>query len=316
MKSKGIDKKSTRNLFSTAYGMKDTVLSPVSPDEDRMVSDESVVSKRPDEDRMVSEKLVVSIMPDEDRMVSEKLVVSIRHDEDMTDLEELVVFSRPDSLFSECCRFLRSKITRPSSGNPPRTILVTSALMGEGKTFVACNLAAAIGQTPEEYALLVDSDLRNPSAHRVLGIPADERGLSTYLSKKAGLPELLRKTAFEKLTFLPAGTSASTPAELLSTKKMRELIGELRERYPDRFIIIDSAPLALAPETSVLANYVDAVLLTVRHGSTPRDAVRQALKGVKKEKLMGVVYNCYDSALKLYDRYGYYRYGYGKKRKK
>ncbi len=246
-------------------------------------------------------------------LVMENIMLGL--EEDTSNLEELVVFDRSDSLFAECCRFLRSKITRPSSGNPPRTILVSSALMGEGKSFVACNLAAGIAQTPEEYALLVDSDLRNPSAHRVLGIPADERGLSTYLSDNAGLPELLKKTAIEKLTFLPAGNSASTPAELLSTQKMRELIGELRERYPDRFIIIDSAPLALAPETSVIANQVDAVLLVVRHGSTPRDAVRHALKGIKKEKLMGVVYNCYDMALKLYDRYGYYRNGYGKRKK-
>ena len=80
--------------------------------------------------------------------------------------EELVVYNRPDSLFAECCRFLRSKITRLSSDNPPRSILVTSALQGEGKTFVACNLAVSISRTPEEYALLVDADLRNPNAQR------------------------------------------------------------------------------------------------------------------------------------------------------
>ena len=236
-------------------------------------------------------------------------------EEDTLNLEELVVFSRPDSLFAECCRFLRSKITRPSSDSLARTILVSSALMGEGKTFVACNLAASISQTPEEYALLVDTDLRNPSAHRMFGISPDEPGLSKYLSGNVGLPGLLKKTALDKLTFLPAGNSASTPAELLSTQKMKDLIRELRDRYRDRFIIIDSAPLALAPETSVIANYVDAVLLVVRHGNTPRDVVRHALKSIKREKLMGVVYNRYDEAFKLYDRYGYYRYGYGKRKK-
>jgi exopolysaccharide/PEP-CTERM locus tyrosine autokinase len=228
---------------------------------------------------------------------------------------ELVVFSRPDSLCAESCRFLRSSITHHSADNPPRSILITSALMGEGKTFVACNLAASISQMREEHALLVDADLRNPSAHKSFGIPSAERGLSTYLAGSAGLPDLLKKTNFDKLTILPAGNSAMAPAELLSSERMRSLIQELRDRYRDRFIIIDSAPLELAPETSVIANAVDAVLLVVLHGKTPRNLVKQAVKKIKKEKFMGVVYNAYNEPFKLYDRYGYYKYGYGKKKK-
>jgi exopolysaccharide/PEP-CTERM locus tyrosine autokinase len=228
--------------------------------------------------------------------------------------EQLVVFHKPDSLFAERCRFLRSKITRSALDNPPRSILVSSALTGEGKTFVACNLAASISQSQEEYALLIDADLRNPNAHRAFGIPSVEMGLSTYLARNAALPELLKKTAFDKLTFLPAGNSATAPADSLSSERMRELIRELRDRYRDRFIILDCAPLNLAPETSVIANAVDAVLLVVRHGKTPRDAVRHAVKSIKKEKLIGVVYNGYDEPFRLDDRYGYYRRGYGKRK--
>jgi len=229
--------------------------------------------------------------------------------------EELVVFNRPDSLFAECCRFLRSKITHLYRDNPPRSILITSALKGEGKTFVACNLALSISQTQKEYALLVDADLRNPSVDKVLGIPLTKLGLSTYLRGDADLPDLLKKTDFDKLKFHPAGNSVRTPAEILSSERMRDLIGELRDRYRDRFIIIDSAPLELAPETSVIADAVDAVLLVVRHGNTPREAVRQAVKKIRKEKFMGVVYNAYDGLFELYDRYGYYRYGYSKKKR-
>jgi len=241
--------------------------------------------------------------------------ISRGSEEDSLVSEELVVFNSPNSLFTESCRFLRSKITRPSANNPPRSILISSALSGDGKTLVACNLAASISQTPEEYALLVDADLRSPRAHKIFGVPPVELGLSTYLSGKAALPGLLQKTAFDKLTFLPAGNSTTTPAELLSSERMRELIRELRDRYSDRFIIIDSAPLALAPETTVIANAVDAVILVVRHGKTPRDAVMQAIKRINKEKLIGVVYNAYDEPSKLYNRYGYYGGGYGKKKK-
>ena len=236
-------------------------------------------------------------------------------EEDNSGPDEMAVFSIPDSLFAECCRFMRSKITRLHSDNPPRSILISSALKGEGKTFVACNLAASISQTPDEYVLLVDSDLRNPRMHKVFGIPSVEKGLATYLEGNAALPELLKKTAFDKLTLLPAGNPAAAPAELLSSERMKELIREIRDRYRDRFIIIDSAPLGLAPETSVIANSVDAVLLVVRHGKSPRDAVKEAVKRIKKEKLMGVIYNAYDESSELHNRYGYYKHGYGKNKR-
>ena len=113
--------------------------------------------------------------------------------EDRASPEELIVLNSPDSFFAESCRFLRSKITRSSANNPPRSVLITSALPGEGKTLVACNLAVSISQTPEEFALLVDADLRNPQAHRVLGIPFDQRGLFTYLTGDAALSELLKE---------------------------------------------------------------------------------------------------------------------------
>lgn len=227
---------------------------------------------------------------------------------------DLVVFNKPDSVFAEYCRFLTAKITRPASGHPPRTILVCSSIMGEGKTFVSCNLAAGISRAPDQHVLLVDADIRKPDVHRVLGISSEREGLSAYLEGKASLPCLLNKTGFDKLTVLPAGNSVSTPAELLSSAKMKELIRELADRYPDRFVIIDSAPLSFAPESSVIANAVDAVLLVVIHGKTPRSAVKDAVRSIPKAKLMGIIYNGYDASIKLYGRYGY-KYGYGKTKK-
>ncbi|MGV8056436.1 MAG: polysaccharide biosynthesis tyrosine autokinase [Smithellaceae bacterium] len=241
-------------------------------------------------------------------------IVPVFQDE-QPELKELFVLDNLDSPITESFRFLRSKITRPSSGDPPRSILISSALKGEGKTFVACNLAASISQGIEEYVLLIDADLRNPRVHKVFGIGSGKEGLSTYLDNKATLSALLRKTALNKLTVLPAGNSTSTPAELLSSERMRSLIREVKDRYPDRYIIIDSPPLEMTPEASVIANEVDAVILVVRHGKTPRDAVKAATGRVQKEKLLGIVYNGYDEPFKTYDRYGYYKYGYGSKKK-
>lgn len=219
---------------------------------------------------------------------------------------ELLVLNSPDSFFAESCRFLRLKITHSSADNSPRTILITSALKADGKTFVASNLAASISQSTEDFVLLVDADLRNPRVHKIFGIASNQPGLSAYLEGNATLPELLKKTGYDKLSILPAGKSPKAQAELLSSERMRQLILELRDRYNDRYIIIDSAPLDLAPETSVIANAVDAVILVIRHGKTPRRAVIEATKRIKKEKFMGVVYNGYDEPREYYSRYAHY----------
>jgi protein-tyrosine kinase len=250
----------------------------------------------------------------QDKQITKEHVLFPLLEEGTAEVNELVVLSEPGSPIAESFRFLRSRVTRPATGNPPRTILITSALQGEGKTFVACNLAASISQSVEEHVLLIDADLRDPSVHKMLGIPSTREGLSSLLAKGTSLSSLLTKSNIDKLTILPAGNSTEMPAELLSSARMKALIREARDRYADGFVIIDGPPLQLTAETQVLANEVDAIILVVRHGKTPRDAARSALEKIQKEKLLGVVYNGYDEPAKLYNRYGYYKYGYGKEK--
>ena len=138
-------------------------------------------------------------------------------------------------------------------------------------------------------------------------------GLSSFLEKKASLSDLLLRNVTKKLTVLPAGKSSETPAELLSSERMRRLILEVGSRYRDRFVLIDSSPLELTPETSVIAKYVDAVLLVVRHGFTPRHFVRNALDKIPANKLLGIVFNGQRRSLRKYGPGEYYKYGYGKK---
>jgi exopolysaccharide/PEP-CTERM locus tyrosine autokinase len=228
--------------------------------------------------------------------------------------KNVVVATQPDSVMAECFRFLRSKIIRPASGVPPRTILVTSALMGEGKTFIASNLAASISQGVEEHVLLIDTDLRKSTIPEVFGMPLVKEGLSNYLDGSMPLSGLLRKTAVDKLSILPGGSTSDNPAELLSSDKMKGLIQEVRDRYTDRFIVLDSPPLELVPETAVIANEVDAVLLVVRCGKTPRNALKAAVDKLQKEKILGIVFNGYNSPLKFYDQYGYNQYRYRRKK--
>ena len=218
---------------------------------------------------------------------------------------DLIVVKDPESPAAEYFRFLRSKVIYPAHGEPPRTIMITSAVSGDGKSFVAANLAACIATGIKEHVLLLDCDLRDPSLYEVFGIDIKSEGLSSYLTDKSDLAGLLCKTSVSKLTILPAGTSNNNPSELLSSEKMQHLISEVRGRYPDRFVILDTSPLELAPETSVLINQVDGVLMVVQYGKTPRKLVKSAIKKIGKKKLLGIVFNGYEKPMQRYTSYGY-----------
>jgi protein-tyrosine kinase len=230
----------------------------------------------------------------EEKVATRVLDLALLPDRRESESSELPVLVNSDSHLAECFRFLRSRIMRPAVGRPPRSLLISSALADEGKTFIASNLACSISQSMDEHVLLIDADLRSPNIHDLFNIHPSKEGLSEFLAYGTTLSVLLRKTAYDKLTILSAGHSTKKPAELLSSEKMRTLIREVGERYSDRLAIIDGPPLELAPESSVVANEVDAVILVVRHGKTPREAVKAAASKVKREKLIGIIYNGYD----------------------
>ena len=222
--------------------------------------------------------------------------------------DDLVTLKRPGSVAAEQFRFWRSRIIKPQNGNCPKTVLITSALQGEGKTFAACNLAVTIAQGLDEYVLLVDADLRNPMVHKIFGLERSENGLSDYLKNGGSLSEMLCKTAIPKLTILPGGEKRENPAELLASQRMSSFIEEVRDRYPDRLIILDSAPVNLAPETVAISKEMDAIYLMLMKGETPRNAVISALEHFNKGKLKGIIFNK-DPELKRSKRY-HYGYGY------
>ena len=166
----------------------------------------------------------------------------------------LVTIFKPQSFEAEQFRMLKSQLLFPASSNRPRSIMVTSALPGEGKSFVSANLAASLAQNINEYVLLIDCDIRRPTIHKNFGI-ADGPGLSDYLSSNISLSSLLLATAVDRLNILPGGRSVKNPAELLSSQKMSELLHEMTSRYNDRYIIVDSPPPKLTSGTNALGNY-------------------------------------------------------------
>jgi exopolysaccharide/PEP-CTERM locus tyrosine autokinase len=220
----------------------------------------------------------------------------------------LVTLTKPNSIEAEQFRLLKNNILFPEKGTPPRSIMITSASPGEGKSFVASNLAVSIAQNIDEHVLLMDCDLRSPRIHSIFKLPQGP-GLSEYLSNAKPLSSLLVKTFINKLTILPAGAIPKNPSELLSSEQMRRLIHEVRLRYSDRYIIIDTPPPYITSEANAIVRQVDGVIMVVRHGKTRKKDVEDIINIYGKEKIIGVVQNFAEKRTGY--GYGYYKYGYG-----
>ncbi|MFH0810746.1 MAG: CpsD/CapB family tyrosine-protein kinase [Pseudomonadota bacterium] len=205
-------------------------------------------------------------------------------------------------------KMLRTHLLKYSGGNPPRTILITSALQGEGKSTVAANLAIAIANSVKERVLLMDCDLRAPTLHRLFGLKPT-RGLADYLRSDIDLAKLLLGTDVDKLSFLPSGPRAADAAELLASEKMAALIAEVRARYDDRIIVLDSTPIFATTDPKILATQADGVLLVVRAGMANRELVARVVETIGRPKLLGVVFNGVDPSRSSY-AYGYYKSAY------
>lgn len=220
---------------------------------------------------------------------------------------------------AESFRVLRSKILLPQDGTPPpRTIMVTSALPREGKSFVSANLGIALAQGMDQHALLVDCDLRAPSLAPLFGLSSD-RGLAEYLQDGADLSSLLKKTSMEKLSILPSGSPPVNPAELLGSSRMQNLVEELASRYPDRYVIFDTPPLEVASESQVLSQAVDGVVLVVREGVSNKALIEKFISDIGKGKIIGVIFNGHKSnfiSTRLVDKSHYYYGNYYNKKTK
>ena len=226
---------------------------------------------------------------------------------------ELLSYIQPKSQISEAFRALRTSLLLSQADHPPQVILVTSALPREGKTTAAVNLAVTLAQLGDR-TLLMDSDLRKPGIRRALNLTiGKDVGLSSYLAGVSTLDEVtIPHPTINNLSALTTGPVPPSPADLLSSHRMREAIVELRHRF--KFVVIDSPPVMAATDAVILSALTDGVLLVVRSGETPKEAftrTRDLLAAVKC-RLLGVVLNAVDSsAPDYYYSYRYYPYAYG-----
>jgi capsular exopolysaccharide synthesis family protein len=202
-------------------------------------------------------------------------------------------------------RTLRSRLYHLREKMTLKKILVTSAVPREGKSFTSSNLAQVFVRQHGRRALLIDADLRAPRLHQMLGTTSDP-GLSDYLTGKSDEFSIMQRGPLENLFFIPSGTGAADPAELVGNGRLKLLLQRVEPLFD--WIIIDSPPAVPVSDASVLAKACDGVLMVVRSNSTPVDLARRARQEFPDEMLIGAVLNGTSEDALPYARYYYDSY--------
>ncbi len=182
-------------------------------------------------------------------------------------------------------------------------ILVTSPLMGEGKTATAANLAVALANTEGRRVALVDCDHINPRIWTLFQDPP-KRGFMDILMSRTGIDEAVARTSRIPLDVLALPRASEVRIDILPIERVKAAFGQLRERYD--FVVCDAPPILPVADTAALARLSDGILVVVRAGFTPRHAVGRALESIEKKKLIGFVLN--GVAGRAMDPYYYYPY--------
>ncbi len=217
-------------------------------------------------------------------------IARMKGDRDRSEIYQLAALLYPRSGVAEAYRTLRSNVEFAAVDAPVRTLLVTSAVPGEGKTVTAANLAVVFAQAGRKV-LLVDADLRKPRVHAMFDL-ANAHGLTTMLRSDTVRPEAVSHVTDEaNLRVLTTGPLPPNPAELLGSHRMQAVMGLLRESAD--LVIFDSPPLQAVTDSAVLSSFTDGTLLVIDAGRSRRRAVRTAGEILTRAgaNVLGVVLN-------------------------
>lgn len=204
---------------------------------------------------------------------------------------ELIVNTRPKSNISENIRTIRTNLQFASASKKVKTILISSSISGEGKSFISANLAAAFAQT-DKKVLLIDADLRRGRVHEIFKMKSN-KGLSNLLLEDdiKEMKHYIVKTDVDNLYVLTRGTIPPNPSELLNSDKMREVFETLEEIFD--YVIIDGVPAVGLPDALILSKYADAIMLVCSIKYTPMNALINAKQAFERigVPVTGVVVN-------------------------
>jgi exopolysaccharide/PEP-CTERM locus tyrosine autokinase len=188
----------------------------------------------------------------------------------------------------------------------PRVIMVTSALPGDGKTFTSINLALSMALERDMSVLLIDADVPKRHVTDLFGLGEQIGLLDVLVDDSVEIESAIVPTTTRGLSILPAGKPVAGTSELLSSSRMRTIIANFSARYPRRILLLDSSPLLVANEGRSLLSMAGQVVLVVRAGRTPKEAVEAALDLLDARQAGGVVLNHVQGFAEDYYAYGSY----------
>lgn len=187
-------------------------------------------------------------------------------------------------------KILRTQILNTMNEEGKNTLMITSANPGEGKTLTAINLAISFSHQFNKTVLLVDGNIKKPTIHKYMGLD-DGPGLADCLVDRKPMVDGLVNPGMDRIVILRGGSPHTNSAELLGSEKMKALLKEMKERYPERFIIFDTSPVLTSADPLVLANLVDGILLVVEAEKTRKEDVLKVLDMLKNKPVIGTIFN-------------------------
>ena len=210
---------------------------------------------------------------------------------------------KPLGLSNEQFRYLETRLNEVYALKPFKSLLITSAVPKEGKTFVSANLAHGLSKEGQKRVLLIDGDVRRPSIHSIFGMP-NEYGFKDLLAGGSNVWKAVTKIAQSELYVMPSGKGPCDSILLPTIDRIRALLNHVRPVFD--LIIFDSSPLLVASDARLLSHVTDASLLVVQYGSTPREMVLKAQEVLNGKSILGTVLNRVDLNHSSYSSY----YGY------
>lgn len=212
---------------------------------------------------------------------------------------------RPKSPAMEAYRILRTNVGFSNAVKKIKTLLITSSIMGEGKSTTVANLGIVFANTGTK-TLILDMDMRKPAQHKIFGVKK-EHGLTSILSGEVSLEEAIAKTDVENLYLLPCGVRPPNPSEIVNSQRMKDLLAELREKFDT--VLIDSPPVVALTDAAIISTYSDAVILIVSSGTVEYSELDGAIMNLKRvnANLIGAVIN---NLKRVSNGYYYYYYYY------
>ena len=273
------------------------------PPSDSTHEKSSVGAESPEKDKKPSLKEIKPNVLKTETLAKSKLME--------TDTFNLVASSRqvrialdPLTVVGEQFRMLRTRLGLLQKEKGIKTVLITSSVPAEGKTFTACCLAGVFAQEPGKRVLLIDCDMRKPGSGSNIGVNGrySNKGMSMLLQGKLRFPDTMLKAVDLEFFFVPNGPLPQNPTELLSSPILEQTIRSAAEDFD--WVVIDSPPVLTLSDSTLLAPLCDTGILVVRAGVTPSKLVKDAVELIGRDKICGIVFN--RRKQKYPDRYYYY----------